>query len=292
MGFTYLLTHIHIRMKITLLKTFVFLLFVFLHQNGLTAQNRPWTFRIAAIDSLIVEEVIAGLKKNNPNVKTVAIAVDTRDAYNQFLVKTVAPAVIEKQGLTILNKDQFVEMAPDTTDFSVFVTKLKAMNPDVLLLGAGFEPAHGFLREANRQRLNVPIFAGQGYITESIATAANDLQLWAGQPFDPESPDANVKKFVAEFKTRVEKELPGQYVSPTYIDASAYESMHVLADAMRASKITPTTDPKQSREQIRAYLATLKGYQGLGNVINMNQDGDTVKTTMVYRVRESKWVKQ
>lgn len=40
MGFTYLLTHIHIRMKITLLKTFVFLLFVLLHQNGLTAQNR------------------------------------------------------------------------------------------------------------------------------------------------------------------------------------------------------------------------------------------------------------
>ena len=259
---------------------------------GLTAQNRPWTFRIAAIDSLIVEEVISGLKKNNPNVKTVAIAVDTRDAYNQFLVKTVAPAAIEKSGLTILNKDQPVEMAPDTTDFSVFVTKLKAINPDVVLLGAGFEPAHGFLREANRQRFNVPMFAGQGYITGSMATAANDLQLWAGQPFDPESPDANVKKFVAEFKTRVEKELPGQYVSPTYIDASAYESIHVLADAMRASKITPATDPKQAREQIRAYLASLKGYQGLGNVINMNQDGDTVKTTMVYRVRAGKWVKQ
>jgi branched-chain amino acid transport system substrate-binding protein len=259
---------------------------------GLTAQNRPWTFRIAAIDSLIIDEVISGLKKNNPNVKTVAIAVDTRDAYNQFLVKTVAPAVVEKNGLTFLNKDQPVEMAPDSTDFSVFVTKLKSLNPDVLLLGAGFEPAHGFLREANRQRLNVPIFAGQGYITTSIATAANELQLWAGQPFDPESNDANVKKFVAEFKTRVEKELPGQYTSPTYIDASAYESIHVLADAMRANKITPTTDPKQSREQIRAYLAGLKGYQGLGNVINMNQDGDTVKTTMVYRVRAGKWVKQ
>lgn len=40
MGFTYLLTHILIRMKITLLKAFVFLLFVFLHQNGLAAQNR------------------------------------------------------------------------------------------------------------------------------------------------------------------------------------------------------------------------------------------------------------
>jgi ABC-type branched-subunit amino acid transport system substrate-binding protein len=153
--------------------------------------------------------------------------------------------VVEKNGLTFLNKDQPVEMAPDSTDFSVFVTKLKSLNPDVLLLGAGFEPAHGFLREANRQRLNVPIFAGQGYITTSIATAANELQLWAGQPFDPESNDANVKKFVAEFKTRVEKELPGQYTSPTYIDASAYESIHVLADAMRANKITPTTDPTE-----------------------------------------------
>lgn len=259
---------------------------------GLTAQNRPWTFRIAAIDSLIIDEVISNLKKTNPNAKTVAIAVDTRDAYNQFLVKTVAPAVVEKHGLTFINKEQPVEMAPDSTDFSVFVTRLKALNPDVLLLGAGFEPAHGFLREANRQRLNVPIFAGQGYITSSIATAANELQLWAGQPFDPDSTDANVKKFVAEFKTRVEKELPGQYVSPTYIDASAYESILVLADAMRTNKITPATDPKQSREQIRAYLAGLKGYQGLGNVINMNQDGDTVKTTMVYRVNAGKWVKQ
>jgi ABC-type branched-subunit amino acid transport system substrate-binding protein len=180
---------------------------------------------------LIIDEVISNLKKANPNAKTVAIAVDTRDAYNQFLVKTVAPAVVEKNGLTFINKDQPVEMAPDATDFSVFVTKLKAMNPDVLLLGAGFEPAHGFLREANRQRFNVPIFAGQGYITSSIATAANELQLWAGQPFDPESTDTNVKKFVAEFKSRVEKELPGQYTSPTYIDASAYESIHVLADA-------------------------------------------------------------
>lgn len=258
---------------------------------GLTAQNRPWTFRIAAIDTLIVDEVVSNLRKAYPNAKTVAIAVDTRDAYNQFLVKTVAPGVIEKHGLTFINKDQPVEIAPDATDFSVFVTKLKAMNPDVLLLGAGFEPAHGFLREANRQKLNVPMFAGQGYITASMATAAGELNLFAGQPFDPDSNEPNVKKFVAEFKVRVDKEIPGQYTSPTYIDASAYESIHVLADAMRAGKVTPTTDPKQARESVRGYLAALKGYQGLGNTLNMNTEGDTVKTTMVYRTRAGKWVR-
>ena len=259
---------------------------------GLTAQNRPWTFRIAAIDSLIIDEVVSHLRKANPNAKTVAIAVDTRDAYNQFLVKTVAPAIVEKNGMNFLNKDQPVEMAPDATDFSVFVTKIKAMNPDVVLLGAGFEPAHAFLREANRQKLTVPMFAGQGYITASIAAAANDLQLWSGQPFDPDANDPKVQKFSAEFKARVEKELPGQYTSPTYIDASAYESIHVLADALRAGKVMPSTDPKQARELVRNYLATLKGYPGLGNILNINAEGDTVKTTMVYRTRGGKWIRQ
>lgn len=259
---------------------------------GLTAQNRPWTFRIAAIDTMIVDEVVFNLRKAYPNAKTVAITVDTRDAYNQFLVKTVAPGVVEKHGLTFLNKDQPVEIAPDATDFSVFVTKLKAMNPDVLLLGAGFEPAHGFLREANRQKLNVPMFAGQGYITASMATAAGDLNLFAGQPFDSDSSEPNVQKFVADFKARVDKEIPGQYTSPTYIDASAYESIHVLAEALRAGKVTPTTDPKQARELVRTYLAALKGYKGLGNTLNMNAEGDTVKTTMVYRTRAGKWARQ
>jgi branched-chain amino acid transport system substrate-binding protein len=259
---------------------------------GLTAQNRPWTFRIAAIDSLIVDEVVANLRKAYPKAKTVAIAVDTRDAYNQFLVKTVAPAIVEKHGMTFINKEQPVEIAPDATDFSVFVTKLKAMNPDVLLLGAGFEPAHGFLREANRQKFNVPMFAGQGYITASMATAADDRDLFAGQPFDPESTEPNVQKFVAKFKARVEKELPGQYTVPTYIDASAYESVLVLAEALRAGKITPATDPKQAREAVRNYLVALKGFKGLGNTLNMNAEGDTVKTTKVYRTRAGKWERQ
>ncbi len=259
---------------------------------GLTAQNRPWTFRIAAIDSMIVDEVVANLRRANPNVKTVAIAVDTRDAYNQFLVKTVAPPIVEKHGLRFLNREQPVEIAPDATDFSVFVTRLKAMNPDVLLLGAGFEPAHGFLREANRQKLNVPIFAGQGYVTASIATAAGELQLWAGQPFDPDSIDRRVQVFTGEFKRRVEKELPGQYTTPTYIDAGAFETVHVIADGLRRAGVTPATDPKVAREALRAFLTNLRGYQGLGNILNINSEGDAVKATMVYRTRGGKWAKQ
>ncbi len=259
---------------------------------GLSAQNRPWTFRISAIDSVVVTSVVDGLRKANPNAKTVAIVVDPRDAYAQFLVKTVAPPIAEKAGFTIINKDAPVDVPADATDFSVFVTKVKAMNPDVVLMHMNLEPAAGYLREANRQKLTAPMFSGQGFITSGISSAAGDLQMWAGQPFDPDSTDARVQKFVADFKARVEKELPGQYTAPTYIDASGYESIRVLADGLRAAKATPKSDPKAVRESLRGYLTNLKGYAGLGNSLTMNAEGDTLKNTMVYRTKGGKWERQ
>lgn len=259
---------------------------------GLTAQNRPWTFRIAAIDSVVVGAVLDNLRKVNPKAKTVAVVVDPRDAYAQFLVNTVAPPLIEKAGMTIVNKGAHVDVPADSTDFSVFVTKVKAMNPDVVLMHMNLEPGQAFMREANRQKLNTPIFSGQGFITTSMAAAAADMEMWAGQPFDPELNDPKVAKFVSEFKARVEKELPGQYTSPTYIDASGYESIHVLADGLRSIKATSKSDVKQVREGLRNYLSTLKGYAGLGNTLNMNAEGDTLKTTMVYRTRGGKWERQ
>ncbi|MGA0570036.1 ABC transporter substrate-binding protein [Variovorax sp. VNK109] len=259
---------------------------------GLTAQNRPWTFRISALDSVIVNEVVENLRKANPNAKTVAIAVDAKDAYSQFLAKTVAPPILEKHGFRILNKDALVEIPPETTDFSVHITKIRAMSPDVVLVGSAFEPGHGFLREANRQKLNVPMFAGQGYITSSIATAAGDIQLWGGQPFASDSQDAAVQKFAAEFKTRVEKQLPGQYTTPTYIDASGYESIHVIADALRASKATPKSDVKAVRTSLRDHLTQLKDFKGLGNTLSINNEGDAVKATIIYRTQSGKWARQ
>jgi ABC-type branched-subunit amino acid transport system substrate-binding protein len=165
------------------------------------------------------------------------------------------------------------------------------MNPDVVLSGLLFEQGKGFLREANRQKLVVPMFAGLGYLTETVAEAAGGIDLWAGPPFDPGAADPKVQKFVQTFKARVEKEMPGQYSTPTYIDAGAYESMYILADALREAKATPQSAPKEIREKVRAHLAALKSYPGLGNQLSINQDGDAVKPTLIYRASGGKFTK-
>ncbi|HYF61133.1 MAG TPA: ABC transporter substrate-binding protein [Burkholderiaceae bacterium] len=258
---------------------------------GLTAQNRPWTFRNAAIDQFIIDELVATLRKRHPNAKSVVTVLDPKDAYESFLVKSVAPSALEKNGFTIVNKDAPIEIPSDASDHSVFVTRLKAMNPDILLLGIQFEPARTFLREANRQKFAVPMFAGLGYVTESVAEAARDIELWAGQPFDAASTDPATQRFVAEFRARCEKELPGQYTTPTYIDAGAYETVRILADAFRAAGATPKSPPAEIRTKVRDYLAGLKNYQGLGNTMSINADGDAVKPTLLYRVQGGKWTR-
>lgn len=258
---------------------------------GLTAQNRPWTFRNAAIDQIIIDELVATLRKRYPNAKNVVALLEPKDAYVTFLVRTVSPPALERNGFTIVNRDSLIEIPAETTDYSVFVTRIKALNPDLVLLGIQFESAARLLREAQRQKLSVPMFAGLGYVTDSVAEAARDMEVWAGQPFDPNGTDAATQAFVRTFKARVEKELPGQYTTPTYIDAGGYETVRILADALRAAGATPRSAPAEIRPRVRDYLAGLKSYQGLGNVLSINAEGDAVKPTLLYRTSGGRWVK-
>lgn len=256
---------------------------------GIGAQNRPWGFRNAAIDQLIIEDLVGRLRQAFPKAKNVVAALDPKDPYQNFLVKMVAPSALEKNGMSVVNKDALIEIPVDASDFSVFVTRIKALNPDVVLLGIAHEAAAGFLREANRQKLVVPMFAGLGSVTEAVSEAARDIPLFSGQPFDSTSSDPRVQAYVKEFKARSEKALPGQYSNPIYADAGAYEAVYILADAMRAAKIDGKTPVKEARLKIRDHITALQGFKGLGNTITINKDGDAVKQSIIFRTQAGVW---
>ena len=259
---------------------------------GLGAQNRPWGFRDAAIDQLIIGDVVARIHQLYPNAKRVVAALDPKDPYEVFLNRSVAPAALSANGMAIINKDSPIEIPVDVTDFSVFVTRIKALEPDVVLVGLAHEALAGFLKEANRQKLDVPMFAGLGSITDAVADAAKAIPVFAGQPFDPSSDDLHVVTYVKEFAAVSEKALPGQYSNPIYADAGAYEGVYMFAAAIKAGKIDGTTPVKEARTRIRDYLTSLTDFPGLGNAIAINKDGDAVKKTIVFATKDGKWVRQ
>lgn len=259
---------------------------------GLGAQNRPWGFRDAAIDQVIISDVVALLHKTYPNAKKLVIALDPKDPYEVYLAKNVVPPLLTQNGMVLVNQGALIEIPVDVTDFSVFVTRIKALEPDVILAGVAHEALAGFLKEANRQQLTVPMFGGLGSITDAVAEAAKDIPIFAGQPFDPSSDDPKVVQFVKAFKARSERELPGQYSNPIYADAGAYEGLYMLAAAMKAGNITATTPVKEARIKIRDYLTTLKNFPGLGNSIDINKDGDAVKKTIVFATQNGSWIRK
>ncbi|MBP6018294.1 MAG: ABC transporter substrate-binding protein [Burkholderiaceae bacterium] len=258
---------------------------------GLAAQNRPWAFRNAAIDDLIFSDVVKAFKERHPTARKIALLVDPKDAYNMAFIGKVAPAALEKHGLTIVNKDAALEIPTDANDHSVFVTKLRAMNADAAVLGLVIEQGKTFLHEMNRQKVDMPMLTGIGYVTNSIAEVANDRHIYSGQPFDPNNKTPDVEAFVTEFKARSAKELPGQYTVPLYIDAGAYESIKIIADALKATGAKPDDDLAKSRANIQTYISTLKDYQGLGNTLSIDKDGDAVKPTIVFRTEDRSWKK-
>lgn len=258
---------------------------------GLSAQNRPWTFRNAAIDQNIFGDTVKAFKARYPAAKSVALTYDPKDAYQTNLVTKVAPPAIEAAGLTITNKASPLEIPVDATDHSVFVTKLRAANVDTAVVGLVIEQGLTFLREMNRQQVRMPLLGGLGFVTESVAKVAGDLDFYSGQPFDPGSSDPSVVAFVKEFKMRSEKELPGQYTTPLYIEAGAYESVKIIADGLRAGKLKPGGDLKVARLVVRDHFASLKDYRGLGNTLTINEEGDAVKPTIVFHTKNGVWEK-
>jgi branched-chain amino acid transport system substrate-binding protein len=256
---------------------------------GLSAQNRPWSFRNAAIDEIIFAEVARAFHSRYPSISTVALTYDPKDAYATNLVTKVAPPAFEAASLKIVNRDSPMEIPVDATDHSVFVTKLRGLNVDTAVVGLVIEQGKTFLREMNRQQVKMPLLGGLGFVTESIAQVAGSIDFYSGQPFDPNSSDPAVTAFVREFKERSAKELPGQYTTPLYIEAGAYESVIMIADALRAAKVRPGNDVKKAREAVRTHLTGLKDHRGLGNTLSFNEEGDAVKPTLVFHTNNGNW---
>lgn len=258
---------------------------------GLSEQNRPWAFRNAAMDDRIFSDVVGAFKESHPDAKRVALIMDPKDAYQVAFIGSVAPAAFKEHGITVVNEGKPLEVPSDANDHSVFVTKLRSMDVDAGVLGLVIEQGLTFLQEMNRQKVDMPMLTGIGYVTNSVAKASGDRSVYSGQPFDPNSDSPSVKEFADNFAELSEEKLPGQYTVPLYIDAGAYETVKIIASALKDTGVKPSDEIKDIRVKVRDYIADLKDYQGLGNTITIDENGDAVKPTLVFKTKDGAWEK-
>ncbi|MBI3092145.1 MAG: ABC transporter substrate-binding protein [Candidatus Tectomicrobia bacterium] len=253
---------------------------------GLSASNRPWSFRNVMTSEKLNGPVVEKWLKAYPQIKRVAVATDVKDFFSKTYGKDVMPALLKANGVEVGLETDFVTT---DIDFSAQVTKVKHAKVDGVVL-AGLQAASAnFLREMRRQGVMVPAIGGVSLsVPEFVHLAKKDAEgVYTVGSFWAENPDPKVRRFVAEY---IKRDKKGD--KPMNTTANLYDTIFVTKTCIETSGVTNRPEDLASdRQKIRDCWANLKDYTGVGGRTAMGLDGDAVKEAFIFVVKDGDYVR-
>jgi branched-chain amino acid transport system substrate-binding protein len=141
--------------------------------------------------------------------------------------------------------------AKGDVDFKAQLTKIKATNPDALVLSALIAEGAPIMVQARQVGLNVPVIGGNGMNSVKVFELAKGASdgLWVGSPWSIENRSPENNSFIIAY-TKKFSSPPDQFA------AQAYDAMHIAAAALRNVKLTG--DLAKDREAVQAALPPVK----------------------------------
>jgi branched-chain amino acid transport system substrate-binding protein len=257
---------------------------------GVAKLNRPWAFR-NTIDEGVLGRTTVPYFKQTFNVKSVTVIYDAKDATAATVGSKIMPALMKDNGITIANEGDLLSFNTGDLDVSAQVTKMKALNPDGVVVSADYSQAVTVIREMKRQGLTKPVVGATQLISSAILKAAPEIPIVAPASFYATMQGAKPEKFVQDLQPLLRKTsgLPAE-IEPSMYDANIYEIVSMYIDAVKKSGVTgKPEDLEADRTKIRDYMAKLVGFEGLGGPIGFNDDGDAIKAFYIVQGQNGAW---
>ncbi|HEY4067501.1 MAG TPA: ABC transporter substrate-binding protein, partial [Burkholderiaceae bacterium] len=122
-------------------------------------------------------------------------------------------------------------------DFKAQLTKIKASNPDAIVLSALIAEGAPIMVQARQLGINLPFIGGNGMNSVKIFDLAKDKSdnLWVGSPWALGSQTKENQHFVVAY-TQKYKAAPDQF------SAQAYDAMYIVSKALAKMKISGTLE--------------------------------------------------
>ena len=221
----------------------------------------------------------------NKNIKTAAILTDIKSKVSQAYGKGVAPALLKKFGVQIVETVDFVT---EDVDFSAQITKVKAANPDGIVLAGEYHLAANIAREARKQGLTQPFIGDVPITNELFCKLGGDAVngVYAVTDFWMGNPAPKVQDFIKKFK----KEHKGK-VLPHTTTAAMYDTLYITRDIIGKAGLSGSEKALQSdREKIRGGWASVKDYPGIAKT-TIDANGDAWKDYYTLVVKNGEWVR-
>ncbi|NQU03659.1 MAG: ABC transporter substrate-binding protein [Syntrophaceae bacterium] len=258
---------------------------------GVAAANRPYAFRNTLTEDKIGAAVVKEFKKRY-NIKKVAIMTDIKDAVSRSVGMGVLPGAFKENGIEVMTGSKPVTFQTNDTQFKAQITKLKAMNPDGVGLGALGPDALNIITEARRQGMKQPFMSTapimEGELPEKGGKAVEGT--FSGTIWDINNPNPASQEFVKAYKARAKDMYPSPFTeTPDYYPVNAYDAVFMIVEAITKTGITNKPgDLAADREKVMKYFTTLNDFKGVASR-GFNDVGDGIKEVSVFEVKSGHW---
>lgn len=231
-----------------------------------------YVFRICFFDSF-QGQVMANFAAENLSAKNAAIIMDSSSDYGKGLAENFVKTFTESGG-NIVAQEAYV--AGDT-DFNAILTKIKALNSDVIYIPGYYNEAGLIIKQARNLELNQPILGADGFDSPTLvdlagASALNDVYFT--NHYSSLDEDPMVLEFIKTFEAKYGKK-------PDAFNALGYDLARFVADAIgRAEKLTG--------EAVKDALEATENFAGVTGTLSVDENHNPVKSIVVIGLKDGK----
>lgn len=205
----------------------------FVFRNSVTeADVLPETIKTAAR--------IAGIKK-------VAVLYGNDDVFTKSGYDNFKKA-LEDLKIPVTTTETF---AKGDVDFKAQLTKIKASNPDAIVLSALIAEGAPIMVQARQVGLNLPVIGGNGMNSTKVfdlAKGASD-NLYVGSPWSASNGTPENKAFIQAYTAKFN-------AAPDQFAAQSYDALHIAAQAIQ--KVELSGNLPKDRAALQAALPNVK----------------------------------
>lgn len=244
--------------------------------NPLVTLNNDYYFRVCFIDPF-QGTVMANYAINELGAETAAIIQDVQQDYSVGL-----STYFKKAFKDIKGENSIVGEASYNTgdqDFSAQLTNMKSLNPDVIFAPGNYGESALLIKQARDLGMDTPILGGDTWEAPEFLEIGGDAVEGAvySTHFTSESPVTTVSEsFLNEYKDKYGKEANA-------FAALGYDAYMVIVEAIEAAD---SMDPVKIKDKI----AATDGFVGATGNITLDENGDAVKSAIINKVEDGKFV--
>lgn len=217
--------------------------------------------------------VMARFAIENLQAKKAAIIFDLANDYSIGLKNVFAKTFTELGGEVV----EIVSYTTGDSDFNAQLTKIKAVNPDVIYLPAYYSDDVLFLRQAKNLGITATFMGADGWdAQELIDGAKEDAEgVYFTTHYTPTDPAEIVQNFLRDYQEKYNK-------FPIVLAALGYDAAALLAEAIdRADSL----DPKDIKDAINSTV----DFKGVTGMITLDKNRNPVKEITIATVKNGRF---